>query len=118
MAVKAPRMTPVLFHILLSLAKEAKHGYAILGEIAERTGGRLEVGASTLYYSIGRLEDAGVIERTDTPSDDAGPHGEQRRPYTLTEEGRDLLQREIGVLASIVEHARAAGVEPRPVEST
>ena len=118
MPSKPPRMTPVLFHILLSLAKEAKHGYAILGEIADRTGGRLEVGPSTLYYSIGRLEDTGIIVLADAPAvHDPEPHSEQRRYYALTDEGRELLQRELGILAGIVEHARDAGVSPATAET-
>ena len=109
MAEKAPRITPVLFHMLLSLAEGDKHGYALLGELAARTDGQLELGPSSLYYSLGRLEDAGLIRRADrtVPGDD--PHEEQRRYYALTAAGRDKLEAEVGMLSSIVDHARAIG---------
>jgi DNA-binding PadR family transcriptional regulator len=124
-------MTPVLLHVLLALAGGPRHGYGILGEIAERTGGEFELGPSTLYYSLGRLEDAGLIEPGEAPetpdggspgersgrpragrSDTAQPHEAQRRYYALSEQGRKVLEREIGALSRIIAHARTAGVAP------
>jgi len=109
MADRAPRMTSVLFHLLLSLAEGEKHGYALLSEVAERTGGKLELGPSSLYYSLGRLEDAGLIRRAEAPPRTDEPHEEQRRYYALTPAGRAKLDEEVGVLSSIVDHARAIG---------
>lgn len=109
MSAKRPRMTPVLFHLLLSLAKGEKHGYALLAEVTERTAGQLDLGPSSLYYSLGRLEDAGLIRRIDVAASGDEPHEEQRRYFELTQAGRTKLEQEVGVLSSIVAHARAIG---------
>ena len=111
MARGEPRMTPLFFHLLLSLVRGPRHGYAMMQEVEERTGGRIEIGPSSLYYSLGRLEEAGWIAETDA-GDVAGdaPHEERRRYYQLTDRGRDRLEDETSALAAIVSHARAEGV--------
>jgi len=118
MANKTPRMTPALFHVLLSLAEGPKHGYALLSEVSERSNGKVDLGPSTLYYSLGRLEDAGLIRRADSEAearaDSAGePHEDQRRYFALTDDGRDTLESEIDALSTIVDHARAIGFSGR-----
>ena len=118
MANKTPRMTPALLHVLLSLAEGPKHGYALLSEVSERSNGQVELGPSTLYYSLGRLEDAGLIRRADADADvdaDGGsePHEEQRRYFALTDSGRDTLASEVDALSKIVDHARAFGFSGR-----
>lgn len=112
MGDRLPRMTPALYHILLALAKGPGHGYGLLGQIERHSGGRVELGPSSLYYSLGRLEDAGLIAETDPDAGREGPHEEQRRYFELTPKGRAYLARELGVLDGIVEHARAIGFEP------
>lgn len=105
------RMTPSFFHLLLSLQAGPRHGYAMMQEIEERTEGRVSLGPSSLYYSLGRLEDADLIEKTETPERVGDePHGERRRYYALTAEGRRRLKEEAEVLAGIVAHARARGL--------
>lgn len=104
------RMTPAFFHLLLSLSDEARHGYAMMQEIEERTDGRVRLGPSSLYYSLGRLEDAGLIREVEGPSSGHAPHEERRRYYGLTDEGRRRLEEEAEVLAGIVAHARAHGL--------
>lgn len=115
MTSKSPRLTPALFHVLLSLAEGAKHGYALLSEVTVRSNGQVELGPSTLYYSLGRLEDAGLIRRVDPTVDTEGgePHEDQRRYYDLTDDGRATLEAEVGVLSTIVDHARAIGFSGR-----
>jgi DNA-binding PadR family transcriptional regulator len=110
MARRELRMTPLFFHLLLSLAREPRHGYAMMQEVEERTDGRISVGASSLYYALGRLEDDGLIVATQTPADADAPHEERRRYYRLTERGRDRLANEATTLADIVAHARTSGV--------
>ena len=105
-----PRMTPLFFHLLLSLTAGPRHGYAIMQEVEERTGGRIEVGPSSLYYALGRLEDAGLIVEAEGNAGANGPHEERRRYYALTSAGRQRLQEEAATLADIVTHARAQGV--------
>lgn len=104
------RMTPAFLHLLLSLSDAPKHGYHMMGEIEERTAGKVRLGPSSLYYSLGRLEDAGLIREVEGPTDEDEPHGDRRRYYALTDEGRSRLREESEVLAGIVAHARAQGL--------
>ena len=104
MAKRNIRMTPAFFHILLSLVRGRRHGYTILGEIAERTHGRIKLGPSSLYWSLGRLEQAALIEETSAPAD---AQDQRRRYYRLTHSGRAVLRSEIEVLADILSHAEA-----------
>lgn len=104
------RITPTFLHLLLSLSEGPKHGYHMMQEIDERTGGRTSLGPSSLYYSLGRLEDVGLIREVEGPCDDDEAHAERRRYYGLTDEGRLRLREESEALADIVAHARAHGL--------
>jgi DNA-binding PadR family transcriptional regulator len=77
-------LTPALFHVLLSLADGQKHGYAILKEVAERTGGQVELSTGTLYGIIKRLLADGLIRDSALGSTD------RRRAYRLTALGRKV----------------------------
>lgn len=103
-------MTPLFFHLLLSLSAGPRHGYAMMSAIEERTGGRLEVGPSSLYYALGRLEDTGLIVEAEAAGEADAPHEERRRYFRLTDAGRDRLEEEMEILEDIVRHARAQGV--------
>lgn len=98
------RMTPVFFHLMLSLWEGPKHGYALMQEVGERTGGRIRLGPGSLYYALGRLEEEGLIEESAGSAD--APHAERRRYYRLTRAGRKRLREEAALLADIVAHAR------------
>lgn len=104
----APRlkMSPPLVHILLSLVPGPRHGYAILQEIGERTSGRVRLGPSSLYWSLGRLEDAGLIEESPQPDDEAS-QDERRRYWGLTGQGREGLRQELENLEDILSNAHA-----------
>lgn len=112
MPPKRLRLAPAHLHVLLLLAEEPRHGYALLGGVSERTEGRIELGPSSLYYTLGRLEDAGLIRETDPPADchPDEPHEEQRRYYELTPGGREHLAREVELLDDLVAHARRIGL--------
>lgn len=112
MASSDIRMTPVFFHLLLSLADGPRHPYAVLGEIEKRSGGSLTLGPSSLYYAVGRLEDAGWIREVEEVEGSDEPHEEQRRYYALTERGRTRLEEELATLADIVDRARGMGLAP------
>jgi DNA-binding PadR family transcriptional regulator len=103
-------MTPLFFHLLLSLSEKSRHGYAMMQEIEERTGGGIVLGPSSLYYALGRLEDSDLIESVQGPAGGEDPHEERRRYYRLTELGRQRLQEETRLLADIVAHAQARGL--------
>jgi DNA-binding PadR family transcriptional regulator len=89
------------FHIMLSLAAGEQHGYGIMQEVLERTGGKVRLWPATLYGSIKRLIEAGLIEESDerpAPElDDA-----RRRYYRLTALGRRVLNAECDRLQELV----------------
>jgi DNA-binding PadR family transcriptional regulator len=94
-----PLSVPV-FHILLSLADQDLHGYALITDIATRTDGEVALTASTLYGAIARLLEGGFIEELD------GAPADRRRVYRLTRAGRDILRLESERLARAARWAR------------
>jgi DNA-binding PadR family transcriptional regulator len=96
------------FHILLALAAEDRHGYAIIQDVAERTGNRLKLGAGTLYRSLQRMLEQGMIlETEDRPGPDEDD--ERRRYYRITKFGEAVARAETRRLAELVKMARASG---------
>jgi DNA-binding PadR family transcriptional regulator len=94
------------FHILLSLAGEDLHGYGIMRQVAEQTGGRMRLGPGTLYSSIQSLLEERLIEEVDARAD--GKLGdERRRYYRLTTPGRQAARTEADRLADLLRVARA-----------
>ncbi|HET9805051.1 MAG TPA: helix-turn-helix transcriptional regulator [Candidatus Acidoferrum sp.] len=94
------------FQILLALAGEDLHGYAIMRQVAEQTGGRIRLGPGTLYSSIRVLLENGLIEES-SAREDADSADERRRYYRLTTAGRKLAQSEAQRLAEVLRVARA-----------
>ena len=92
-------LTPALFHVLLSLADGEKHGYAILKEIAERTGGAVTLSTGTLYGIVKRLLADGWIRESAVGST------ERRRAYRLTPFGRSVALAEAERLRALVNTA-------------
>ena len=80
------------FFILLSLAPGKKHGYAILKDVEELSGGKLKLSTGTLYDALSRLLDQGLIKRV--PDDEPGGPGRPRKAYVLTDGGRRVLKAE------------------------
>ena len=80
-------LTPIAFEILLSVAEGEAHGYGILLDIEERSGGRLRPHAGTLYRAIARLVERGLLEELDERPDPE-LDDERRRYYGLTRLGR------------------------------
>lgn len=105
-------LTPVTFHILLSVAQEVAHGYGIKRMVEDRTEGALRLGAGTLYAAIRRMAGDGLIQETEPPADAEEAAGERWRFYSITAEGRRTLEAEVARLEADVEAARA--VIPRP----
>ena len=94
------------FHILLALAGEDLHGYAIMRQVAEQTGGRMRLGPGTLYSSIQTLLEEKFIEEVELREDPKLGH-ERRRYYRLTSAGRKLARSEAERLAGLLRVARA-----------
>jgi len=104
-------LSPAVFHILLALADEERHGYAVMRDIEARTDGLVKVGPGMLYGSIKWLLRDGFIEeaaRRARAHDD-----ERRRYYRLTPVGRELLRAEAARLEAAVSLARTRRVLPR-----
>jgi DNA-binding PadR family transcriptional regulator len=100
------------FDVLVSLADGERHGYAILLEIAERTGGRIRLSPSTLYAVIRRLLESGLIEEL-SERPDPGHDDERRRYYRLTAFGRRVAQAEAARLTRLLADARTTGLLPK-----
>jgi len=94
------------FQILLALVGEDLHGYGIMRQVAEQTGGRVRLGPGTLYSSIRTLLEEGLIEELDS-REDARPGEERRRYYRLTSAGCRLARSEAQRLAEVLRVARA-----------
>lgn len=94
-------LTPAVFHILLALADGEKHGYSIMQEVADITDGAVRMGPGTLYGSIKRMLDTGLIEETDERPDPE-LDDERRRYYRLTPFGRRVAQAEADRLAALL----------------
>lgn len=99
------------FHILLAVAEEGRHGYAIIQDVENRTGGALRLSAGTLYRSIQRmLEDGLIDEMRERPAPELDD--ERRRYYRITRLGSTVARAEASRLTELVEFARAAGLAP------
>jgi len=104
-------LPPATFHILLALAEEDRHGYAIIQDVATRTDGELKLSAGTLYRSIQRMLEQGlIVETRDRPAPEEDD--ERRRYYRITPEGAAAAREEARRLAQLVRMARAAGFAP------
>ena len=104
-------LPPATFHILLALVDGERHGYAIIQDVEARTGGELRLSAGTLYRSIARMVEQGLIaEVTRRPG--AGRDDERRRYYRITKFGTDVARAELRRLAQLVRLARASGLTP------
>ena len=103
----------VTFHVLVALAGEEMHGYAIMQDVAARTDGAVQLGAGTLYRSIHRMLEQGLVvessERPDPRLDD-----ERRRYYRITPFGTSVARAEMRRLTDLVRLAQATGLRPRP----
>lgn len=96
------------FHILMALAAGEKHGYAIIQDVAERTGGALKLSAGTLYRSIARMLDQGLIlESAERPAPEEDD--ERRRYYRLTAAGEAAARAEARRLEQLLDLARRSG---------
>lgn len=101
-------LPPVTFHILLALADEDRHGYAIIQDVAARTGGELKLSAGTLYRSIQRMLEHGlVVETSDRPAPEEDD--ERRRYYRITKFGIEVARAEARRLMQLVKFARQSG---------
>ena len=104
-------LPPATFHILMALSDEDRHGYAIIQDVAVRTGGELKLSAGTLYRSIQRMLDQGlIVETQERPAPELDD--ERRRYYRITPFGTAVARAEARRLTQLVKLARASGFAP------
>ena len=104
-------LQPAVFHILVALADRDRHGYSIMQDVAARTEGKVRLSAGTLYSSIRRMLEQGLIEEL-AESPDPSSTDERRRYYRLTRFGRHVAAAEVERLNALVAQARATGLAP------
>lgn len=97
------------FHILMAVADEDRHGYGIIQDVLTSTNGELKLSAGTLYRSIQRMLEQGLlVETRERPEDD----DERRRYYRITPSGREVAKAEALRLQQLVRLARRSGFAP------
>ena len=104
-------LSPQVFHILVALADRDQHGYSIMQDVELRTGGELRLSPGTLYGSIKRMLEQGLVaelRRRDRPDES----DERRRYYRLTPLGRKVVKAEALRMSELIEQARAHGLVP------
>jgi DNA-binding PadR family transcriptional regulator len=105
-------LTPAVFHILVALSEGERHGYAIMRQVAEDTGGSLQLGPGTLYGCLKRMLSATLIEESDERPD-PNLDDERRRYYRITDFGVRTVRAEAKRLATAVTAARARRLLPK-----
>jgi DNA-binding PadR family transcriptional regulator len=104
-------LPPATFHILMAVADEDRHGYAIIQDVAQRTEGALKLSAGTLYRSIQRMLEQGLlVETQERPAPEFDD--ERRRYYRITEFGATVARAEARRLMQLVKWARTRGFVP------
>ena len=101
-----------VFHILVALADRDRHGYSIMQDVASRTDGKVRLSAGTLYSSIRRMLESGLIEEL-SESPDQNSQDERRRYYRLTPFGRQVAVAEAKRLNDLLSQARETGLIPK-----
>jgi DNA-binding PadR family transcriptional regulator len=105
-------LPPATFHILLAVADEERHGYAIIQDVSARTDGAVRLSAGTLYRSIQRMLEQGLLEEVDTrPAPELDD--QRRRYYHITPFGAAVARAETKRLTDLVRLARASGFATR-----
>ncbi len=99
-------LTEPTFYILLSLAPEKKHGYAILKDVEALSNGNVRLSTSTLYGALGRLLDQGLIKRVPNDEEENTGPGLPRKAYILSKAGRRVLEAETSRMRALVAAAR------------
>jgi DNA-binding PadR family transcriptional regulator len=103
-------LPPATFHILLALLDKDRHGYAIIQDVEERTHGELRMSAGTLYRSIARMVEQGLI--AEVTKRRAADDDTRRRYYGLTSFGSGVARAELRRLSDLVRLARQRGLTP------
>jgi DNA-binding PadR family transcriptional regulator len=106
-------LTPPVFHILVALSDEERHGYGIMQDVARQTDHALQLGPGTLYGCLKRMLAAGMVEESDVRPDPA-LDDERRRYYRMTPLGQRVVRAEAQRLANAVTAAKTRRLFDRP----
>jgi DNA-binding PadR family transcriptional regulator len=107
-------LTPAVLHILLALSNQERHGYGIMKQVESDSQGRVKMGPGTLYGSLGRMIDAGLIRESDKKIDQK--MGDERRVYySITGLGQQSLATELERYREVVAVARQKRLLPNPL---
>lgn len=108
---RAAPLTPAVLHILLALSTEERHGYGIMKQVERESHGKVKMGPGTLYGSIGRMMEAGLIRESDKRPDPE-LDDERRIYYAITAAGRKALEAELGRYREVVAVATEKRLTP------
>src|SRR5215470_4244 len=108
-------LTPAVFFILFALADGEKHGYAILQAVSRISDDQIRMGPGTLYTTIQRLLDLGLIKETESPGGQSD-HENRRRYYKLTRTGKSVLAADLSRMECVVRLARDKKLVPKTSE--
>ena len=108
-------LTPAVFFILFALADGDKHGYAIMQTVSRISSSQFRMGPGTLYTTIQRLLDLGLIVETEGAGGQSD-HENRRRYYKLTRTGKAVLAADLGRMESVVRLAREKKLVPKTLE--
>jgi len=108
-ATKLIPLSPPVFHVLLALGESAMHGYAMMQSFDAKTAGAESLLPGTLYATIARMVDAGLIEECDPPAEASD---RRRRYYRVTDFGREVAAAESERLSRLLGIARAENLVP------
>jgi len=102
-------LSPPVYHVLLALGTDAKHGYAMMRSLEEMTDGKEQLLPGTLYATIAKMVEAGLIEETDPPAPDADS---RRRYYRTTPHGLAVASNESARIQLLLSVAKRQGIQP------
>ena len=109
---KAKPLTPAVLHILLALSTRERHGYGIMKQVDADSQGRVNMGPGTLYGSLGRMIDAGLIRESDKKVDPS-MDDERRVYYKITGLGRKAVAGELERYREVVAVAKSKTLSPK-----
>ncbi len=104
-------LTPAVLDIMLALGEEEMHGYAIMREVRRRTEGQRRLAPGTLYRSLKKMHERGLLEESEERPE-PGLDDERRRYYRLTDLGKRVALAEVERLEGLVRAARSKGFAP------
>ena len=109
-----PPLTPAVFHILLALSTGERHGYGIMKQVEADSQGNVNMGAGTLYGSLKRMLDSGLVQESDKRVDPE-MDDERRIYYQITGTGRKALEAELERYKRIVTVAQERKLFPKTI---